>query len=335
MYEIYGIGNALMDVLVKVDNEEISKLNLNKGTFNLVDEKKLLELIEYVKDKNPEFEGGGSVANSLAVYGQLKGKAVFTGKIGKDDYGKKFDSKFTNIGVTTKLISTTTPTGTCISFITSDTERTMAVHLGAAITLEPNDIKLDDIKNSKMIHIGGYVLEDLTLRETSLHVLKFAKENGIKISIDCADPGVLQRSGQDVKDIILNYGDIIFANEEEAKELTGLNDPKEAVAEIGKHCEIAIVKIGSEGSYIYRKNCQNDSDDKENVAEELITVEAVRVDAVDTTGAGDVYAGAFLYGLNQGFDLEKCGRLAAFLAAKIVQKVGARFTEFPEIDGYV
>lgn len=309
-YDIFGIGSALMDFLIEVEHNELLELNLKKGQFHLIDEegsKRLLQKIEKYKVKTSP---GGSSANTLYGAAILGGSVVFCGKVGKDAHGDIYEERMADGGVKPKLARSEKITGHAITFITPDSERTFAVHLGAALHLKKGDIFFEDLKNSKILHIEGYQLEDKQLREVSLHAMQFAKKHNIKISIDLGDPGIVSRNKSDMKKMIEKYGDIVFANEDEAKALTGL-EPLEALNEIAELSEIAIVKVGKKGSYIKQGSIIHE-------------IPGYEVKTVDTTGAGDMFAAGVLYGLCQGHDLKVCGHIGSYFASKVVKQIGAR-----------
>ena len=310
-YDVFGIGNALMDFLIEIREDEFLELDLKKGQFHMIDEKKSRQILEQVKNKEIKLAPGGSTANTLHGIAILGGNVVFCGKVGKDKHGDIYEQKIvqhkikSNIARCNKNI-----TGHAITFITPEGERTFAVHLGAAINLQKEEVFYEDLKNSKILHIEGYQLEDKNLREVSIHAMKFAKENKIKVSIDLADPGVVLRNKEDIRKIVTEYADIVFANEEEAKAFTGKHG-SDALDEIASIVEIAIVKIGKEGSLIKKGN-------------ETHKIKGIPAKTIDTTGAGDMYAAGFLYGLTHGHNLKVCGDLGSHYAAKVVQQIGAR-----------
>ena len=310
-YDVFGIGNALMDFLIEIREDEFLELDLKKGQFHMIDEKKSKQILNQVSKKEIKLAPGGSCANTLHGIALLGGNVVFCGKVGKDKHGDIYEQKIvqhkikSNIARCNKNI-----TGHAITFITPEGERTFAVHLGAAINLQKEEVFFEDLKNSKILHIEGYQLEDKNLREVSIHAMKFAKENGVKISIDLADPGVVIRNKEDIRKMVTEYADIVFANEEEAKAFSG-KENTEALNEIATMSEIAIVKLGKDGSLIKKGN-------------ETHKIKGISAKTVDTTGAGDMYAAGFLYGLTHGYNIKICGDLGSHFAAKVVQQIGAR-----------
>lgn len=317
-YDIFGIGSALMDFLIEVEHDELLKLNLKKGQFHLIDEEASKKLLKKIEKHSVKTSPGGSSANTLYGAAMLGSSVVFCGKVGKDSHGDIYEEKMLNSGIKPKLSRSDKATGHAITFITPDSERTFAVHLGAALHLKKDDVFFEDLENSRILHIEGYQLEDKGLREVSVHAMEFAKENGIKISIDLGDPGIVSRNKSDIKKMVKKYADIVFANEDEAKALTGL-EPLEALNEIAKLSEIAIVKVGKQGSYIKKGNIIHE-------------IPGYKVNSVDTTGAGDMFAAGVLYGICKGHDMKVCGRIGSYFASKVVKQIGARLDKIDEKD---
>ena len=310
-YDVFGIGSAIMDFLIQVHPNELLELDLNKGQFHLVDENQSKKVLDRIKSSEMKIAPGGSCANSLYGIAQLGGSVVFCGKVGKDEHGMIYEQRMVDCGVKSCIGKIDThKTGHAITFITPDSERTFVVHLGASIKLEKEDIFFDDLKDSKVLHVEGYQLEDSKLRAVALHAMEFAKKNNIKVSIDLADPGIVKRNKQDMIKLVKDYADIVFANEDEAKALTD-KDAIDALNEISDMVEIAVVKIGKEGSLIKKGS-------------ELHEIKPHTAKPLDTTGAGDMYAAGVLYGITHGLDLKQSGDLGSYLAAKVVSQVGAR-----------
>lgn len=299
-----------MDFLIEIGDDELLKLNLKKGEFRLIDEKDLKKLWKKIEKCRVTTSPGGSCANTLYGVAMLGGKVVFCGKVGKDNYGDIYEGEMFKSGVKPRLARAEEITGQAITFITPDSERTFAVHLGAALHLKKDDIFFKDLKQSKILHIEGHQFADKGLRCILLEAMQFAKEHNIKISVDLGDPGVVARNKADMKRMIEEYADIVFANEDEARVLVGL-EPQEALNEIAKLTEIAIVKIGKYGSYIKEDNT-------------IYKIPGYKAEAVDTTGAGDMFAAGVLYGISCGYGLKICGHIGSYFAAKVVEKIGAR-----------
>ena len=311
-YDVIGLGNTLMDLLIEVDDDKLIELDLKKGEFHLIDTDKAKELLKKIEEENLKIETvpGGSSANTVKAIGFLGGKAILVGKVGNDNHGEFYIQEISNHGVRPRINKHSSMTGHTITFITPDAERTFSVHLGAAINLAKEDILEEDIEKSKILHLEGYQVEGPT-REIILHAIELAKKHETLVSIDLADPGVIRRNKEFLKELVMEHADIVFVNENEAKEFTSLEE-HEAVKELAKHVKIAIVKLGKKGSLICKDG-------------EIFSIMSYPAEAIDTTGAGDSYAAGFLYGYCNNWSLENSGNLGSLLASKVVEKKGVRF----------
>ncbi|MBI2084321.1 MAG: adenosine kinase [Candidatus Aenigmarchaeota archaeon] len=310
-YDVFGIGSALVDLLILVEEEKLKDLNLEKGYTHPIDEDRSKELMGKIKGHDVKIIPGGSSANVMAAISVLGGKVVFCGKVGNDEHGRLYEKAMTENNIKSYIAKEEKLTGHAITFITPDSERTMATYKGASLFLAKEDILEEDVKKSKFLHIEGYQLEDPQLRETALHAMNIAKNSDTKISIDLADAGLVKRNLDDIRKIVKDYADVVFANELEAEAFTEMKDEEKAVEELSKFADIAIVKLGERGSLIRGKG-------------QTIRIDVVPTNAVDTTGAGDVYAAGFLHGLCNGFSLAQTGNMASYIASKIVSQIGAR-----------
>ncbi|RMF05558.1 adenosine kinase [Candidatus Woesearchaeota archaeon] len=316
--DVVGIGNPLMDIIVKIEDHELEELDLKKGTMNLVDAENIKKFEEKILKKDKTLVPGGSVANTLAAMALLGAKVVFVGKIGEDEHGDVYEQKLIGGNILSRVKKANGETGRVISLVTPDSERTFATYLGVCTQLEKEELAEEDIKKAKVLHLTGYQLEEPKLRETSLHAIKIAKDNKTKVSIDLADPELVKRNKEQILEII-KQADILFANEKEIAELTG-KKPEEAVTEF-PWIETLAVKMGAKGSIVRHKGS-------------IIKEEGVKAKAVDTTGAGDMYAAVILYGLTHDKDMTTTVRAANHAAGKVVETIGARLERgWEEIKG--
>jgi len=311
MKRILGIGNALVDVMTIIHDDQIlDKFFLPKGSMTLVDGHKS----EQVKSETINFKrtlsSGGSAANTIHGLAMLGIETGFIGSIGKDDTGDFFDRNMKEAGVSTILLRRNSPTGTAVALISPDSERTFATHLGAAVELDASDLDPEMFDGYDILYMEGYLIYNLPLVETAC---KIAKEKGMKIALDLASYNVVEANPDAFRKVIESYTDILFANAEEAKAYTGL-EPEEALDYFSGVVKTAVVKVGAEGSWL--KN-----------GEEKLKVAALPVGCRDTTGAGDLYASGFLYGYAHGDNLEKCGVIGSLLAGRVIEIVGARLDE--------
>jgi sugar/nucleoside kinase (ribokinase family) len=240
----------------------------------------------------------------------LGAPAGYIGKIGRDEMGDFFRREMARFHVTPHLIESDVDTGIATTFISQDAERTFATYLGAAAMMTPDELDPKVFDQYDCIHVEGYLIfnHDLILK-----VCQIAKEKGLKISMDMASYNIIEANYDFVKMLLTDYVDIIFANEEEAKAFTG-KEGKDALEVLAEYCPVAIVKVGKEGSFIKMNG-------------EVTQVGVIPVKAVDTTGAGDIYAAGFLYGLMNDYTPTKAGELAAYLAGRVIEHMGAKLPD--------
>ncbi|MCX6255121.1 MAG: adenosine kinase, partial [Bacteroidia bacterium] len=287
MKQILGIGNALVDVMTFINDDGIlERFSLPKGSMQLVDKAKS-EMVRFeTVNYNRSHTSGGSAANTIHGLAMLGAKTGFIGSIGKDELGDFFENDMKNAGINTMLSRRNSVTGTAIALISPDSERTFATHLGAAVELEATDLDPENFTGYDILYLEGYLIINKSLVETACRI---AKEKKMKIALDLASYNVVEAKLEDFKEIIEKYVDIVFANEEEARSYTGM-EPGNALDYISKICEVAVIKVGSEGSWVKR--------DKE-----IVKIGTDKVCLKDTTGAGDLYASGFLSGYANGLDL--------------------------------
>lgn len=308
MKNVLGIGNALVDVMKLLNDDEIvNKLGFPKGSMTLVDAGMSKRIKESTNDLDTTLASGGSAANTIHGLAMLGMDSGFIGSVGRDETGEFFEADMREAGVNTYLIRRESETGTAVAMVSKDSERTFGTHLGAAIELMGGDIKSNLFAGYDILYMEGYLI---TNKELVLTACKNAKEKGMKVAIDLASFNVVEAFLDDFKEIVTGYVDIIFANEEEALAFTG-KKPMDALMDLGELCEIAVVKVGSEGSYIKR-------------GDEIIKVDTINVKSKDTTGAGDLYAAGFLYGLCTDEELDKCGAFGSILAGNVIEVVGPK-----------
>ncbi len=309
--EIIGIGSALVDVTVKVDDSFLESENLPKGGMTLVDAARSKELLDKLAHNPKELSPGGATANVMTSFAHCGGKAGFIGKVGNDEMGNYFKTETEKAGVTfLQLTSKDTPTGTGLTLITPDGQRTFATHLGAAIELSPTELPAEILNQAPTIHVEAYLVFN---RELIDYILDTAKENGQKVSMDLSSFGVVQENLEYLERISASHLDIVFANEDECHAFTGLC-PTDSLEVFSGICEIAVVKEGEKGSHIAK-------------GDQKISMTADEVCVIDTNGAGDAYAGAVLYGLSKGLHIELCGLIGTKAGALAVSQRGARLTE--------
>lgn len=312
MASILGIGNALTDILaILPDATLLQELALPKGSMQHVDRETGNRIWEKLKPLGADLVAGGSAANTINGAASFGMESGFIGKVGDDDLGSLFKSNQEKDGIRSILLKGDNPTGRAMVLITPpNAERTFAVYLGAALELVPDDLHPEWFEGWDYFHIEGYLVQN---QATVRRAIVLAKAAGCRISIDLASYNVVEANLEFLHEIVEEYVDIVFANETEAEAFTGL-PPREALDSIARICDIAVVKIGKDGSMVRR-------------GEELHFIKARPAAAIDATGAGDLYAAGFLYAHSIGMPLKTCGDIGSAIAAKVVEVVGTKIDQ--------
>jgi sugar/nucleoside kinase (ribokinase family) len=304
---VVGVGSALMDILLFESEKFLADHSIAKGGMQLVDSTRANELL--AKSRNSaKLVPGGSACNTTIGLGQLCGKAVFVGTRGNDELGQTLESAIASNNVIPQLEQVATPTGRVLSVITPDAERSMLTYLGAASEMSTALFTADTFRGADMVHVEGYLLFNEKLIRA---VLEAAKAAGVPVSLDLASYTVVDANPMLVKTLVRDYVAVLLANEDEARSYTGTSDEAEALEILANDAECAVLKVGKRGSYVHVNG--------------NTTVIKPRGDgkAIDTTGAGDLWASGFLYGLINGKPIEECGRIASICGYEVCQVEGA------------
>lgn len=309
--KILGMGNALVDMMIRIEDEQVfDEFGLLKGGMRLVDAPYIERLLARLKPLSMEIATGGSAANTMYGLGKLGLETSFIGKVAADEIGKFMTEDMLNSRIKPLLLQGVEPTGIALALVTPDSERTFAVNLGCAIELTSEDITAEMFSGFDIFHIEGYLVQNRALLDEALHL---AKQAGAKVSFDLASFDVVEENLEYLKSIIGRYVDILFANEDEARAFCGLN-PEEALKEISKTVPVTVIKTGEKGSLI--------SDGKQ-----VYKIGVIPAKSIDTTGAGDLYAAGFLFGVANGLPMEVCGKVGALLAGKVIEVLGAKMSD--------
>ncbi|TWT91367.1 adenosine kinase [Neorhodopirellula pilleata] len=311
-HDVYAVGNALVDIQAQVDDALLSQLAFEKGVMTLVDDERQAGVLANFDLPKLHRCAGGSAANTIAAVADFGGKAAFVGKIGDDETGEFFLRDLRALGVTIDVDPLPgTPTGTCAILISDDAERTMLTNLGASSRLSEVDIDEAAVIDAKYIYIEGYLFTGEDTKAAAYRAIDYAVKNNIKIAFTASDPFLVNMIREEIWDLIRGPVDLFFCNEEEAQSLTGLTDPIACASKIHETAENVAMTLGPNGSILMHGG-------------EAIAIEGVSVKAVDTTGAGDMYAGGILYGITNGLSWKQAGHLASHAAARVVGQLGAR-----------
>jgi len=311
-FAVAGIGNAIVDVLADTDDETLERLGLAKGSMTLITAERAVELHAQMESRVEC--SGGSAANTLVGLASMGGSAAYIGKVRDDALGELFrrDIRAAGVSFDTPAATAGPPTGRCLIFVTPDAQRSMQTLLGASATLGPEDVDPATIERAGITFLEGYLWDPEPAKQAFLRAAEIAHAAGRKVALTLSDPFCVERHREEFRELVDNHVDVLFANEAEVHSLFETNDFDAALAALRGRCEIAAVTRGKDGSVIL---CGDD----------VIQVEAAPVDeVVDTTGAGDLYAAGFLFGLSEGRDPATCGRIASIAAGEIISHFGAR-----------
>ncbi|PIE71071.1 MAG: adenosine kinase [Deltaproteobacteria bacterium] len=304
---VTGVGSALMDLLVHESDAYLNAVGIEKGGMTLMDIEAIDRALSFAADA-PEMVPGGATCNTLVGVARLGGKSRFLGKCGDDAVGDAYIKSLTDCGMDVRLMRSATPTGRVLSVITPDAERSMWTCLAASSELGPADLSADDFSGTQYAVVEGYLLFNPDLMNAAL---KAAKAAGAKVVLDLASFTVVRECLDLLKTLIPAYVDILVANEDEVAEYTGETDPETALARLSDGVEIAVLKRGASGSLISDKG-------------KVIRVPAeTGAPIVDTTGAGDLWLGGFLYGLSAGYTILDAGKIGAACGYEVCRVVGA------------
>lgn len=304
--KILGIGNALIDVLSKLDSDEtLVKIGIQKGAMDMISREQMYVIRKYQANTETTQAPGGANCNTMRAIALLGGQSGFIGKVGDDSLGQFYEDALLKAGVASYLIKTEGPSGACTVFISPDGERTMGTFLGPAPTISPDEITEDVLRNYNCIHIEGYlIVNEELVRET----MKKAKRLGLKVALDLANYNIVNAYKGLLEEVIPQYVDILFANASEAEAFTGL-PAQEAVKALEKQVDVALVTLGKEGSLIGSHG-------------QFYHVDAEGGKPVDTTGAGDNFAAGFLYGQSVGASLVQSAQIGSMLSGYVIDVVG-------------
>jgi sugar/nucleoside kinase (ribokinase family) len=311
-FQLHGLGNALVDIFVSVSDDEFRAFGFERGSSHLVEAAEQEAMLERFKDKDLRLVSGGSVANSVIAFSQLGGDAAFLGCVGDDRYGLFYQTEFEELGIETgNMVLVGETTGTCVCLITPDAERTMRVCLAGAGRLSARHVDEDRLKRSEWVFIEGYGFTNPhTMQEAISEAVRLTRKHGGKVAVTCSEAFVVTVF-RDAFLETLRHTDLLFCNRAEACAVTGADSAAAAFARLKDMVPSAVVTDGAHGAYVRHAGVE-------------AHVPAFPCKPVDLTGAGDMLAGGFLYGITHGVAPDRALRGACFLATKVITQVGAR-----------
>jgi sugar/nucleoside kinase (ribokinase family) len=314
-YDVYGIGNALVDKEFEVEDQFFIDAGIEKGFMTLIDAEKQKELVELLTQRYglKKRAGGGSAANSMYALSQFGGKAFFSCKVANDETGHFYVKELGSQNISTNLSSSLEEgvTGRCVVMVTPDAERTMLTALGISQLVSVEELDYDAIRLSEYAYVEGYLVTSPSARAAVLELKDHAKEQGVKFALTFSDPAMVEYFRDGINEFIGDGVDLLFCNEKEAMLWSGRDTLEEACKALEQKAAQFAVTRGARGALLF---------DGAN----YIDVAPHAVKAVDTNGAGDMFSGAFLYAITQGMDFATAGRLASLASAKVVSQFGPR-----------
>jgi sugar/nucleoside kinase (ribokinase family) len=309
--DVIGLGNALVDLQVRVDHSFLQELGIAPGSMTLVDAPTQQRVLAALEGRAVNRCSGGSAANTIAGLAELGSTAAYCCRVGEDPLGAFYLEDLERLGVKVTGGSAGAPTGTCVVLITPDAQRTLLTNLGVSAELAPEDLDEDVIASARWLYVEGYLLPGEATRAAMLAAVEIAKRHGVKVALSASDPFCIETCRDLVWSLVDGPVDLLFCNESEGRALTGLDDPIAAAHAIHSHATSVALTYGANGSILVHER-------------EVFPIEGVAVEALDTTGAGDMYAAGILHGLTQGLSWPVAGRLASHAAARVVAHLGAR-----------
>jgi len=312
-YDVFAVGNALVDLEVEVSDEELQRFGVEKGLMTLIDEERHHVLMAHLNGTRHNRACGGSAANSIIAIAQLGGEAFYSCRVANDEAGDFYLKDLKSHGVDTKDDNYRPDgvTGKCVVMITPDADRSMNTYLGVTGDLGLDSLHHGAIASSEFVYIEGYLVSAPLALEAALAAKKLARESGIKIAFSLSDPSMVNFFREGIDELLEGGVDLLFCNEDEAMQYTRSANLQDAIEALKTIAQQFVITRGAEGALVW------DGD-------EMLQIAANKVDVVDTTGAGDMFAGAFIYGLCRGYSLQQAGELASLASSHIVKKFGPR-----------
>lgn len=313
-YDLYGIGNALVDMEYQLSDKKLAELGVDKGLMTLIEEDRHHELVEQLSDHDHKKASGGSAANTVIALAQLGGKSYYSCKVSSDDFGDFYLKDMADCGVDTNLDGQSRVdgvTGKCIVMVTPDADRTMNTYLGVTVGIDEDAVSADAITNSKYVYMEGYLVASPTGKAAAIKAASTAQQANVPTVLTLSDPNMVEFFGDGLMEMAGDNLDLLFCNDAEAAMMTKTDNVEQAAEALKKIARQFAITVGADGSLIYD-------------GEKMHRIPAPTVDVIDTNGAGDMYAGAFLYGLTHNMSFAESAQLASNAASKIVTHFGPR-----------
>ncbi|CAN5204281.1 adenosine kinase [soil metagenome] len=313
-YDVYGIGNAIVDIVTEVEHDFFTKNSVEKGVMTLVDETRQQELMKVIDMKRSKLSGGGSAGNTVVALNQFGGKSFYSCLVAQDDMGRIFLDDLKSNGVDTNLKYENCPqghSGRCLVMTSPDAQRTMNTFLGVSTSFSPAQLDEEAIKQSAFVYLEGYLVTSPTAMQAMKETRRIAAKNRIEVALTFSDASMVKYFGAQMSEIVGEGVDLLFCNEEEAMIFTGTSTTLEAREKLKQFAKRFAITLGANGAMIF------DGDT-------FIDIEPYKVKAIDTNGAGDMFAGAFMYGVTHEHSYAEAGKIASLASSRVVNQWGPR-----------
>jgi len=311
-FNIFGVGNAIMDIQVQCDDAFLQAQGIDKGVMTLVDEAHQHEILTALTDHELHYCSGGSAANTVVGVAEMGGETGYACLTGNDQYGAMYLEEMRKLGIHIPTDAATGTTGTCVVLVTPDAQRTMLTHLGISADLRHHHLSAEDIAQSEYLYVEGYLFAGDETRHAAIEAIRIASEHRVKVALTLSDPFLINICRDAFTDLIASGSiDLLFCNQEEALTLSNQSDPRSAIATLHRNIPHVALTLGAAGSLIADQG-------------EVIEISGEPTNAIDTTGAGDMYAAGVLYGITHGRSWAEAGAIGSRAAARIVAQFGAR-----------
>ena len=310
-FDVFGMCNALYDIQAEVGDEILQELDLEKGSMMLLDEAQQQAIVPRIYTHIVNTESGGSGANTTFGVALLGGTACYTSRVGNDEHAHLYREGLAGRGVKPNLGTGEGATGVSLILVTPDAQRTMCTYLGRSRELAADDVNVEDLRASRYIYVTGYLWDTENQKEAVLKAMREANQAGVKVAFSLSDSFCVHRHKSDFLHLLKEHVDVLMGNWQEAQALTDTETPEEAIRVLSENSDVAVVTMDARGSLIRTGGVTTE-------------IPPFRVEAVDTTGAGDMFAAGILYGLTQGLSMGATGRIASYAAAQVVAKMGPR-----------
>jgi sugar/nucleoside kinase (ribokinase family) len=312
-YNVFGVGNALVDIISSTGEDFLKANNIKKGIMTLVDTEAQSKLLGQINSKDTSLRSGGSAANTIIGLANCGGTGVYIGKVGGDTNGSFYKMDMEKFGIVFEVKPGSSATGTCVVLTTPDGDRTMLTNLGISSELTKADIDEDKLAQSDIAYVEGYLWDKDNTKEACLHTMETAKKLGKKVAFTYSDPFCVHRSKDDFIKLTKEFVDIAFCNHDEAMALTSTDSPEDAIHELGSLTDLAFMTWGAQGAYLCHQGL-------------VKHIPGFVVKPIDSNGAGDAFAAGVLYGLTHDYSVEKACRWGNYMASRVILELGPRLS---------